>query len=100
MSTPDRPGRPIKRGKKAVSGGFDLATSETIALIADQCAAGVEQITPTDVPHRSGLLCGVHNIRRHDSREHAVGPLCRRIAQQELANFSNHLSAILTYPCQ
>src|SRR5215831_10108829 len=66
--TPDRPSRPIKCGKKPISGRADLAPSVELQHFADLNVELVQQFAPGIVSDGCYTLGRSNNIRKEHSR--------------------------------
>src|SRR5437763_1724697 len=94
----DRARRAIEGGQEPVAECLYLAAPVPFELTAHEGVVATEQVPPAAVTERGGLAGGVHDVREHHCREHAIDDLCRAGPGEELLYIAEDRVGITVEP--
>jgi hypothetical protein len=66
--TADSPRRPVERGEEAVAGGVELRAPEAGELSANSRVVALQELPPSRVSERDGLLCRTDDVGEQHGR--------------------------------
>jgi hypothetical protein len=93
--TANGPCGPVEGRKHSVASRVDLPTSEARELASRDRMVAIQKVTPVSVTQPRGLLCGTHDVDKHDGRQHTVGLVRLAYSSQELLDFREQAVDIL-----
>ena len=87
--------RTVKGGEKAVAGRFHLMTAKAYEVAPDRGVMMVEEVAPTLVAERGGLLGRTDDVGEENCGEDAIDPDRRPRPRQEFLDDVGNLVGVL-----